>query len=254
MLSRFVLNALNNGLCSGALGSLVIYPSSLKAAQVLQHSVKGWAVQQHIRSYGDTAKTGGQWEFLVSQGHEINPCNSMLHPAVTEAGILPDGGAELAVQQAYTPKSQCFGCGPAHPDGLHLQSKRIKDGLEARITLPPKYCAFPGILNGGILSTLLDCHGNWTAAIALMDRSCLPKPPLTLTASMLVSYKEPTPPDTELIVRSHVASVRENENPGLNKAAVEVDVAVLLPQPDGTEKLLVQGTGIFKRLGALRAL
>lgn len=43
-----------------------------------------------------------------------------------------------------------------------------------------------GILNGGVLSTLLDCHGNWTAAIALMDRSCLPKPPLTLTASMLV--------------------------------------------------------------------
>lgn len=46
-----------------------------------------------------------------------------------------------------------------------------------------------GILNGGILSTLLDCHGNWTAAIALMDRSCLPKPPLTLTASMLVSSR-----------------------------------------------------------------
>jgi hypothetical protein len=33
-----------------------------------------------------------------------------------------------------------------------------------------------------------------------------------------------------------------------------VDVAVLLPQPDGSEKLLVQGTGIFKPLGALRAL
>jgi hypothetical protein len=48
-------------------------------------------------------------------------------------------------------------------------------------------CCPAGILNGGILSTLLDCHGNWTAAISLMDRSCLPKPPLTLTASMLVS-------------------------------------------------------------------
>jgi hypothetical protein len=45
-----------------------------------------------------------------------------------------------------------------------------------------------GILNGGVLSTLLDCHGNWTAAVALMDRSCLPKPPLTLTASMLVRH------------------------------------------------------------------
>ncbi|KAF8072597.1 hypothetical protein HT031_000257 [Scenedesmus sp. PABB004] len=166
---------------------------------------------------------------------------------------MPEGTEEIAVQVAYTPKSQCFGCGPAHPDGLHLRSMRIDSGLEARISLPAKYCAFPGILNGGILSTLLDCHGNWTAAIALMDRSCLPKPPLTLTASMLVSYKEPTPPDTELIVRSHVVAVREGQT-GLGKAAVEVDVALLLPQPGGGEKLLVQGTGIFKRLGALRAL
>lgn len=76
----------------------------------------------------------------------------------------------------------------------------------------------------------------------------------TLLAAAQVSYKEPSPPDTELIVRSHVVAVRENQNPGLGKAAVEVDVAVLLPQADGSEKLLVQGTGIFKRLGALRAL
>jgi hypothetical protein len=69
-----------------------------------------------------------------------------------------------------------------------------------------------------------------------------------------VSFKEPSPPDTELLVRSHVVAVRENTNPGLGKAAVEVDVAVLLPLPGGGEKLLVQGTGIFKRLGALRAL
>lgn len=55
-----------------------------------------------------------------------------------------------------------------------------------------------------------------------------------------VSYKEPTPPDTELVVRSHVVAVRENQAPGLGKAAVEVDVAILLPQPDGSEKLLVQ--------------
>jgi hypothetical protein len=34
-----------------------------------------------------------------------------LHPAVKEAGILPEGGEEIAVQVAYTPKSQCFGCG-----------------------------------------------------------------------------------------------------------------------------------------------
>uniref|UniRef100_A0A383VQN5 Thioesterase domain-containing protein n=1 Tax=Tetradesmus obliquus TaxID=3088 RepID=A0A383VQN5_TETOB len=238
MLAR--CGAMGLQLCSSQIGSLV---AALPSACTL------------LRRYGnEAAKDGIQWHWMVSQGHKINPCNSMLHPAVKEAGILPEDGEEIAVQVAYTPKSHCFGCGPAHPDGLHLESKRIEHGLEARVSLPAKYCAFPGILNGGILSTLLDCHGNWTAAIALMDRSCLPKPPLTLTASMLVSYKEPSPPDTELIVRSHVVAVRENQNPGLGKAAVEVDVAVLLPQADGSEKLLVQGTGIFKRLGALRAL
>lgn len=34
-----------------------------------------------------------------------------LHPAVKEAGILPEDGEEIAVQVAYTPKSHCFGCG-----------------------------------------------------------------------------------------------------------------------------------------------
>ena len=47
----------------------------------------------------------------------------------------------------------------------------------------------PGIINGGIVSSLFDCHGNWTAAIALMDKAKLPRPPLTLTAELLVRGK-----------------------------------------------------------------
>ena len=34
-----------------------------------------------------------------------------LHPAVTEAGMELDGDEEQSVQEAYTPDSQCFGCG-----------------------------------------------------------------------------------------------------------------------------------------------
>lgn len=41
-------------------------------------------------------------------------------------------------------------------------------------------------MNGGAIGGLFDCHGNWTAAIALMDHSSLPKPPLTLTTEVLV--------------------------------------------------------------------
>ena len=102
-----------------------------------------------------------------------------------------------------------FLSGPAHPEGLHLKSKRIPDGLEAFLSIPGKFCAFPGIVNGGIVSTLMDCHGNWTAAIALMDKGCLPKPPLTLTASIFVSFKDPTPPGQPLVVRSKARGVVE---------------------------------------------
>jgi hypothetical protein len=50
----------------------------------------------------------------------------------------------------------------------------------------PARQAFPGIINGGVIGALFDCHGNWTAAIALMDRAGLPRPPLTLTSELLV--------------------------------------------------------------------
>lgn len=80
-----------------------------------------------------------------------------------------------------------------------------------------------------------------------LHRTCKP-PSVPLPARAQVSYKEPTPPDTELVVRSHVVAVRENQNPGLGKAAVEVDVAILLPEADGSEKLLVQvGQGVWER-------
>ncbi|KAJ9516579.1 hypothetical protein QJQ45_015249, partial [Haematococcus lacustris] len=54
-----------------------------------------------------------------------------------------------------------------------------------------------------------------------MDKACLPKPPLTLTASMNITYKEPTPPGVELLVRSKVLAIRESNQPGMGKASVE---------------------------------
>ena len=93
---------------------------------------------------------------------------------------------ELASRQ---PSHRHLGCsivGPQNDSGLQLKSFRIDNGLEAHIQLPKTYQAFPGIMNGGAMGGLFDCHGNWTAAIALMDHSSLPKPPLTLTTEVLV--------------------------------------------------------------------
>lgn len=57
----------------------------------------------------------------------------------------------------------------------------------------PHHEAFPGMLNGGIIGALLDCHSNWTAAYTLMQQSGAETPPCTVTAEFSVKLLRPTP-------------------------------------------------------------
>ncbi|KAK9818473.1 hypothetical protein WJX74_007402 [Apatococcus lobatus] len=197
-----------------------------------------------------------RWKLLLAQGAHINPCNSRLHPAA-RAGLVPVGEDEQSVQEAYTPDGQCFGCGPSSEGGLHMRSFRTKDGLESWVSFPAKYSAFPGILNGGLVSAAFECQGNWTAAVALMDRSSLPKPPMTLTAELLVQHRRPCPPDTDIVLRSHVLEIRGGPSAGYpgtgGKVAVEVELNLMLPE-GGRSNLVSTARGIFKRVAAVRAL
>ena len=61
---------------------------------------------------------------------------------------------------------------------------------------PEKYQeAFEGMLSGGIIGTLLDCHCNWTAAWHLMNKAGLDHPPCTVTADYSIKLLRPTPTD-----------------------------------------------------------
>lgn len=60
-------------------------------------------------------------------------------------------------------------------------------------TPEPHHQAFEGVVNGGILGALLDCHSNWTAAHHLMVSAGLDAPPCTVTADFHVVLKRPTP-------------------------------------------------------------
>lgn len=171
---------------------------------------------------------------------------------MTEGGLEPSPGETLYIQDAYTPDSECFGCGPAAADGLRLKSYRIENGLESIVSFNKKFCAFPGIVNGGIVGTAFDCAGNWTAAISLMDLGHLPNPPLTVVAEMLIKYEEPTPPDEDLILRTSVVDIKDTGKVG-SKATVHVELSMLQRTAVG-DKVLATGHGIFKKLGALRAL
>ena len=106
--------------------------------------------------------------------------------------------SETPVQDEYAPNSICFGCGPSNKDGLQLKSYRTRAGLQAVFKCDEKHQAFPGVINGGIIGSLIDCHGNWTAAIAIMDKNGWDKPQCTVTAQYEVKLKRPTPFGTKL--------------------------------------------------------
>jgi acyl-coenzyme A thioesterase PaaI-like protein len=106
-----------------------------------------------------------------------------------------------AVQDRYAPNGICFGCGPANPKGLRIKSRWEGDRFVARWRPEPHHQAFPGVLNGGICGTLLDCHSNWCAATTLMkERGVTDEAPTTVTAEFHVKLKRPTPADQELTV------------------------------------------------------
>ena len=120
------------------------------------------------------------------------------------------------LQDQYAPHSACFGCGPANPKGLHVRTIPAAAGevwaegktcpTWAEWTPSPEHEAFPGVLNGGIVGALLDCHSNWTAAYHLMKLRGLDQPPCSVTADFHVQLLRPTPTDGPIRVEAWVVS------------------------------------------------
>lgn len=97
------------------------------------------------------------------------------------------------LQDAYAPNSTCFGCGPKNQQGLRLKSVPFGDGLLAEFSPQPQHVAFADFGSGGIISVLMDCHGNWAATYALMKSKGLSSPPGTVTAEYTVRFLKPSP-------------------------------------------------------------
>src|SRR5213594_4162080 len=118
--------------------------------------------------------------------------------------------AEQSLQEQYAPENSCWGCGPANPDGLRIRSFAKNGEVVAEWQPQPKYEAFPGVLNGGIIGTLLDCHCNWTAAYFLMKRDGADHPPCTVTAEYAIKLLRPTPTDRPLRLVARVVEMKGN--------------------------------------------
>ena len=140
--------------------------------------------------------------------------------------------SKKAIQDRYAANSICFGCGPANKEGLQIKSYRTDDGLEMEFECDEKHQAFPGIINGGIIGALLDCHGNWTAAMAIMDRNGLDAPQCTVTAQYEVKLKRPTPLGPTLKLQSRILALQD-------------DRAEVIIELKADEKTCATGRGLF---------
>src|SRR5262245_15957470 len=98
-----------------------------------------------------------------------------------------------SLQETYAPNNACFVCGPANEKGLKIRSFVQGDEVVAEWTPQKHHEAFEGVLNGGIIGALLDCHSNWAATWHLMKKSGQDHPPCTVTAEFAVKLTRPTP-------------------------------------------------------------
>ncbi|MFP4214055.1 MAG: PaaI family thioesterase [Desulfohalobiaceae bacterium] len=111
------------------------------------------------------------------------------------------------------PARVCFGCGADNQEGLRIKSYLQGDTAVCRFRPSQEHTAFPGVLNGGIIATLLDCHGIWTAVGQHHARYQEPEAgsqeTMYMTRKMTVEYLRPTPMDTELLLQGRVLEARE---------------------------------------------
>lgn len=114
-----------------------------------------------------------------------------------------------AIQDYYPDDvAHCYGCGRLNEYGHQIKS--FWDGDETFAHFKPKeyHTAIPGYVYGGLIASLIDCHGTGTAALAgyrAESREPDTQPALRfVTASLQVDYLKPTPLGVELELRGKI--------------------------------------------------
>ncbi|PFA63738.1 thioesterase [Bacillus sp. AFS015802] len=109
-----------------------------------------------------------------------------------------------AIQDDYPDDfAWCYGCGRLNQDGHHFRTGVEGDHTVTIYTPKPEHTALPGFVYGGLIASLIDCHGTGSAAIALHRKNGGEigdgqAPPRFVTASLKVDFMKPTPHNVPL--------------------------------------------------------
>ncbi|UCF18981.1 MAG: PaaI family thioesterase [Gemmatimonadota bacterium] len=124
-----------------------------------------------------------------------------------------------AVQDDYPDDvAHCYGCGRLNEHGHQLKSYWSGEEMVARFTPKAYHTALPGYVYGGLIASLIDCHGTGTAAAAAaraggveLGQASASDMPRFVTASIKVDYLKPTPLGVELEIRGRVIETTERK-------------------------------------------
>ncbi|WGG45717.1 PaaI family thioesterase [Rossellomorea sp. DA94] len=109
-----------------------------------------------------------------------------------------------AIQDDYPDDfSWCYGCGRLNEEGHHFRTGVEGDQTVTIYTPKPEHTALPGFVYGGLIASLIDCHGTGSAAITLHRKNGGEigdgqEPPRFVTASLQVDFMKPTPHNVPL--------------------------------------------------------
>ncbi|HXO66839.1 MAG TPA: PaaI family thioesterase [Candidatus Dormibacteraeota bacterium] len=127
----------------------------------------------------------------------------------------------------HTDYQLCFVCGGKNPGGLGLVYRQEGDAIVTEFTGRAEHQGFPGVVHGGLLSTILD---------ETMGRTALFTRTWTMTGRLEVRFRNPAPVGVRMTCRARLTRGR--------RSAFESQGAITLD--DGT--VLAEGRGLFIRV------
>jgi acyl-coenzyme A thioesterase PaaI-like protein len=161
--------------------------------------------------------------------------------------------ASPAIQDLYPDDfSHCYGCGRLNAVGLQIKSRWEGEDVVARFSPRREHIALPGFVYGGLVASLIDCHGIATAAAhahRAAGREIGDGPtPRYVTAALRVEFRKPTPVGSELVLRARVSDVGTKKIVvAVSLSAGDVETArgevVAVPMPESMAGGPVAGSG-----------
>ncbi|WNS75354.1 PaaI family thioesterase [Bacillus sp. DTU_2020_1000418_1_SI_GHA_SEK_038] len=104
-----------------------------------------------------------------------------------------------AVQDIYPDDfAWCYGCGRLNENGHHFRTGWLGEKTVTVYSPEEEHTAIPGFVYGGLIASLIDCHGTGSAALALHRKNGHEvgdgaEPPRFVTGSLKVDFLKPTP-------------------------------------------------------------